>query len=723
MLHSTRLFCNGLIPRVAQTGFTFAQPFLIQRLVNYIQSPEFITRPEFGTGMIVAYAIVYVGIAVSTALTQQRTFQLITSMRAGLIDSIYRHTLQICSTSLQEAEAVTLMSADVERIMTAFRGLHELWASPIEIGLVLWLLNNELGLGVLGPAGAVLICSGLAAVVASGAPAAQKSWLDKIQLRLAATTSMLRVMKAVKMTGLGEKLSKTIHDIREDEVKTSFSYRLVLLKIVCVSYLTIALAPVGAFGIYVLLQRYKDYAILDMTKVVTTLTLLQLLIAPMSLLVEGLGGLMGAVGCFQRIQDYLNAEVHVDSRKLDESRHQGSIQSQPSTLQVTSHKESPMNHTAQADEKSEESHPSKALELKDLGQLDQMSVRSNNADAVRVQHLSARWKDEGKPILEDLSFEIPRGKLTMVIGPVGSGKSTLLHTLLGETLVSGGTIHSSFRDVAFCSQSPWMINATVQQNIIGPLPLDSEWYSSVVNACALSHDFKHFPQGDHTSVGSNGISLSGGQQMRLTLARALYSRKDMLVMDDVLSGLDATTEKAVFSSVFSKEGLLNHHKMTAVLATNSAHRLAEADLIIALDPDGTIAQQGTYEELSNSEGYVSSLQVKERKGENMADQGSNPPAEAVREALAKALPEVSATEAATGDLDTYKYYIECFGWVRWFIFVFICAAFGFFAIFPQIWIKWWAADNVKHPFENAGYYWGVYLALGILTVASLEGAA
>lgn len=718
MLQKKRLFSKGLIPRIIQSGFTFAQPFLIQRLVIYIQGPEATERPAFGTGLIVSYAIVYTGIAISTALTQQWTFQLIASMRADLIDSIYRHTLQIRSTSLQEAEAVTLMSADVERIMTAFRSLHELWASPIEIGLVLWLLNEELGLAVLGPAGAVIICAGLAAVVASGAPSAQKAWLDVIQSRLAATTSMLKVMKAVKMTGLSDKLSKTIHDIREKEVDTSFGYRLVLLKIVCISYLTISLSPVGAFGIYILLQRYMDYAILDMTKVVTTLTLLQLLIAPMSLLVEGLGGLMGAIGCFQRIQDYLNAEVRLDVRQYDECR---LLRSRPSTPPVGPRKAS--SSDTQVEERPNTSEKEKSspdeMQSKELEE----SSPADNTIAIELHHVSARWQDEGKPILDNINIQIPQGKLTMIIGPVGSGKSTLLYTLLGETLLTDGTISSNVKDVAFCSQSPWIINATVQKNITGSLPLEKDWYSSVVDACALSHDFEHFSQGDHMLVGSNGISLSGGQQMRLTLARAIYSRKDMIIMDDVLSGLDATTEKAVFLSVFSKEGLLSRHGITAVLATNSVHRLAEADLIIVLGLDGTISQQGSYEELSKIEGYVASLQVKERQDQGLVNPGASPTSGEVREALAKALPEVNTIDAATGDLDTYKYYIECFGWVKWSIFVLICASFGFFSIFPQIWIKWWAGDNVKNPFDNAGYYWGIYLLLGILTVASLGAAA
>ncbi|KJK79823.1 hypothetical protein H634G_04062 [Metarhizium anisopliae BRIP 53293] len=163
--------------------------------------------------------------------------------------------------------------------------------------------------------------------------------------------------------------------------------------------------------------------------------------------------------------------------------------------------------------------------------------------------------------------------------------------------------------------------------------------------------------------------------------------------------------------------------MTAVLATNSGHRLAEADLIVALGSDGTVAQLGTYDELSSADGYVSNLQIQGRQDDSMQNSGLCIPTEAVREALSKALPEINAADASISDLDTYKYYIECFGWIRWSIFVVICAMFAFFSTFPQVWLKWWAADNMLYPNTNAAYYWGIFFFLGVLTVLILGSAA
>ncbi len=98
--------------------------------------------------------------------------------------------------------------------------------------------------------------------------------------------------------------------------------------------------------------------------------------------------------------------------------------------------------------------------------------------------------------------------------------------------------------------------------------------------------------------------MSGGQKQRIALARALYSRKELIIIDDCFSGLDAETEEAVFLKFFSQRGLLRKSARTAVLVTHAVSRLSYADYIIALDAHGQISEQGTFEHLQNSRGYV-----------------------------------------------------------------------------------------------------------------------
>lgn len=111
----------------------------------------------------------------------------------------------------------------------------------------------------------------------------------------------------------------------------------------------------------------------------------------------------------------------------------------------------------------------------------------------------------------------PAGTVVILVGPVGCGKSTFLKGLAGETPVLEGEIFIKYPDLAFCDETPWLCNASIQNNIVGEglSTFDPNWYHTVVRACALDLDFKKMTAGDKTSVGSKGSKLSGGQRQRI----------------------------------------------------------------------------------------------------------------------------------------------------------------------------------------------------------------
>jgi ATP-binding cassette subfamily C (CFTR/MRP) protein 1 len=111
---------------LCQTGFVFAQPFLVRRVIEFIQSPNSESNnASVGTGLIIAYVVVYIGIALATSLTQRWTIHLVTRLRAGLVDLVYSRTLEIHCLNMDEADAVTLVGTDVERITTGFRAFRK----------------------------------------------------------------------------------------------------------------------------------------------------------------------------------------------------------------------------------------------------------------------------------------------------------------------------------------------------------------------------------------------------------------------------------------------------------------------------------------------------------------------------------------------------------------------------------------------------------------------
>jgi ABC-type multidrug transport system fused ATPase/permease subunit len=347
-----------------------------------------------------------------------------------------------------------------------------------------------------------------------------------------------------------------------------------------------------------------------------------------------------------------------------------------------------------------------------------MTSISGKRDCIVAESGSCGWDKDKTPTLINLNFKIKEGTLTMIVGPVSSGKSTLLKALLGETPASRGLQRSFYTEVAYCDQSVWLVNGTLRENIIHGSDYDPMWYNQVVQACDLEADIANMALGDETIVGSKGMSLSGGQQQRVALARAVYFRRSVVMIDDVLCGLDASTEEHVFEHVLGDNGLLRGTDTTVIFVTNNVQRLSQADHIIALGLDGTITEQGTFEELYHSNGYVSNLEYNEHtvaynEGEKQTIKGFKQSLVAVKEK------EAIEQENAAGDLTIYAYYIKTFGWTRWIIFCFFCALYGFGTAFPNVWVKWWAGYNQEHPNQKIGYYLGMYAFLAILGLASL----
>ena len=194
----------------------------------------------------------------------------------------------------------------------------------------------------------------------------------------------------------------------------------------------------------------------------------------------------------------------------------------------------------------------------------------NEEISISIENADIRPTPDAGIALSGINVTITHGSINMIIGPVGSGKSTLLKAIIGEAPCESGRISVSSRYMAYCAQTPWLANGTVQQRIVENRPVEEDWYRAVIHACALEQDIVRLPNGDQTTIGSRGVMLSGGQKLRLTLARALYSRCDIFVLDDVLSALDAKTTALVVDRLFGRDGLFRKLRSTVILVTHSS---------------------------------------------------------------------------------------------------------------------------------------------------------
>ncbi|RDL41711.1 Cyclic peptide transporter [Venustampulla echinocandica] len=686
----------GVYPRLAYTAFNFAQPFLVQRVLDFIDEPKHINSSNIAYGLIGAYALVYFGISFSYALYEHKTYRVITMIRGSLLPMIFDKTLQVSASAVSDAEAVTLMSADIERIGSGLREMHEMYSSVIELALALWLLERLLGVAMAASTVFVVLCliAGMPIAVAAGN--AQGQWLEAIEKRIAVTSKVLGGMKGIKMTGLVRPISENVARLRELEIRASGLFRLYTVFVLTLSYASSALAPVFGFGLYILLARAHSTTTLTNGIAFSALTLFSLLDKPMVALVDGVEELMTVVNCFQRIQSHLLEEERVDCREI------------PGGASSTT--------SASIDEKDEGTN----TEKKSLPTVQLQSLLDNQDICAVVRDASAGWSSDEPSLLTNLNFEIRRGKTTMLVGPVGCGKSTLLKMLIGELPEVSGSVATSYRNAAYCYQSPWITFGTIQQNILGGSIWNKPWYDTVVQACALDTDIQDFPDGDQTKVGTRGSRLSGGQQIRVALARALYSKEPVMILDDVLTGLDRTTELFVLRSVFGEQGLIKAAQTTVVLATNTPRHLSCADYIMVLDNNGHLVEQGSSDEISGQSAYVKNLST-----QPLATSTSRAPEVELTDETLQELnlsdEETHESDRQTGDITVYLYYFHAVGPTFMVLLIFSCMVFVFGLTFPQVWLQWWTEANEKHPNERIGYWLGVYGGLGGLTMFATFG--
>ena len=179
---------------------------------------------------------------------------------------------------------------------------------------------------------------------------------------------------------------------------------------------------------------------------------------------------------------------------------------------------------------------------------------------------SFSWPGFSHNVLERVNLSFGYG-LNLIWGRVGHGKSALLQAALGELDKRSGQVIRPDAMIGYCSQSPWLQSMSIRDNILFGAPFDSVRYKQTLDSCALIPDFASFKHGDLSNIGENGIGLSGGQRARVALARAVYSRSQILLLDDPLAALDHGTASTIVRRLFM--GLLVKDRIV-ILVT---HRL------------------------------------------------------------------------------------------------------------------------------------------------------
>nr|QST14989.1 ABCC5 protein [Diaphanosoma celebensis] len=203
--------------------------------------------------------------------------------------------------------------------------------------------------------------------------------------------------------------------------------------------------------------------------------------------------------------------------------------------------------------------------------------------------------------LVDINFLVPKGRLVGVCGSVGAGKSSLLSAILSQMDLTRGTV-SIDGAFAYVSQQAWIMNCSVKENILFGEAFDAKKYYNTIWACALNDDLTALPAGDETEIGERGINLSGGQRQRVAMARALYANKDIYLLDDPLSAVDAHVGQHIFDHCIRSALRVK----TVIFVTHQLQYLSRCDEVVFMD-EGHILDQGEHNELMNRNGQYATL--------------------------------------------------------------------------------------------------------------------
>ncbi|KAL6233931.1 hypothetical protein BDW75DRAFT_231562 [Aspergillus navahoensis] len=262
-------------------GFKFCQPFLVNATVSWVGMPD--APADSGKALIAAFALVYVGLAVCTALYGYQNFRFVIRLRGGLISLIHKQTVHARAVDLGETTAITLMGTDVERIVSGFGSIHELWASLMEVGIAVYLLERQVGVACLVPAVIVVVFISATFKVSSLTNKFQRRWIEKVEERLRLTSYTLENIKAVKMLGLSEAIFTIVQGLRHAEITTSAVFRKSLIAIVTLSNSPADLAPMATFTVYVIIALVRNDDSILAAQAFTSLSLISLTNASIAL--------------------------------------------------------------------------------------------------------------------------------------------------------------------------------------------------------------------------------------------------------------------------------------------------------------------------------------------------------------------------------------------------------------------------------------------------------
>ncbi|KAM9312591.1 cystic fibrosis transmembrane conductance regulator [Gastrophryne carolinensis] len=481
-------------------------------------------------------------------------------MRIAMFSLIYKKTLKLSSKVLDKistGQLVSLLSNNLNKFDEGLALAHFVWIAPLQVILLVGLIWELLQASALCGLGVLILIALFQAWLGRMMMKYRDRRGGKINERLVITSEIIDNIQSVKAYCWEDAMEKIIETLRQTELKFT-------RKAAYVRYFnSSAFFFSGFFVVFLSILPHLLQDGITLRKIFTTISFTIVLRMTVTRQFPwAVQTWYDSLGVIDKIQDFLQKEEYKSPE-----------------YNLTTTEVAVENVTASWDEGIGEAFEKAMLENGNSPSKEDPNLFFTNL----ALHVT--------PVLYNINFSIGKGELLAVAGSTGSGKTSLLMMIMGELEPSSGKIKHSGR-ISFSPQVSWIMPGTIKENIVFGVSYDQYRYLSVIKACQMEEDISKFPDKDNTVLGEGGITLSGGQRARISLARAVYKDADLYLLDSPFSYLDLFTEKEIFENCVCK---LMVNK-TRILVTSKLEQLKKADKILLLH-EGICYFYGTFTEL------------------------------------------------------------------------------------------------------------------------------
>ncbi|KZT67065.1 P-loop containing nucleoside triphosphate hydrolase protein [Daedalea quercina L-15889] len=591
-----------VFPLAGSSAFKFVAPISIRYLLHYIESggKESLVHPWFWIVSLLC------GPIFDNVCQQRYTFlgtRLLVRAEAVITQLIFNHALrvrmkaEISDTPSSEDGAPrhrinktknltgrvnNLVTSDFVSVGQGIDFLFLLVKTPLELGLCIWFLHSILGWSALVGLATIVILLPAPGTMSGMIHGAEVEKMKRTDARVQTVTEVMNVVRMIKFFAWEGHIEQQLAEKRNDELAWIKRSKLLTIINDNLNDIVPLLTMVVTYSTYTLGMKRELTASIIFSSIAVFETFTSLMHMVMSLI----PGYISAKVALDRMNDFLH-----NTELLDE------FADHPDNIGHSLHSHS---HEYNDD----------VIGIRKAAftwTCDDNHVPDAPASLAGRRHFALR-------VDGDVRFK--RGCINLVIGPTGSGKTSLLMALIGEMhYISSGT--DSFcrlprsGGVAYAAQESWVQNETIRDNILFGAVYDERRYQMVLEQCALKHDLQLFVAGDLTEVGEKGITLSGGQKARITLARAIYSKAQILLLDDVLAALDVHTSRWIVDKCLKGELVRGR---TIILVTHNvtlAHPIAE--YVVAVGLDGHVSGEDSVASALEHDSKLAAEVAKEEK--------------------------------------------------------------------------------------------------------------